>query len=100
MYWQQRFNRKNPDKQIEEEIIEVGKRTIIDLGIHGLHPELVKIVLYLHWHICLQNLAEKSASVIIVLLQQIVLCMVRSVWAMKWPLIITVFWMVDVVASF
>ncbi len=31
-------------KQIEEEIIEVGKRTIIDLGIHGLHPELVKIV--------------------------------------------------------
>lgn len=31
-------------KQIEEEIIEVGKRTVIDLGIHGLHPELVKIV--------------------------------------------------------
>ena len=31
-------------KQIEEEIIEVGKRPIIDLGIHGLHPELVKIV--------------------------------------------------------
>ena len=31
-------------KQIEEEIIEVGKRTIIDLGIHGLHTELVKIV--------------------------------------------------------
>ncbi|WP_285269299.1 ribonuclease Y [Kaistella rhinocerotis] len=31
-------------KQIEEEIIEVGKRTVIDLGVHGLHPELVKIV--------------------------------------------------------
>lgn len=31
-------------KQIDEEIIEVGKRTIIDLGIHGLHPELVKVV--------------------------------------------------------
>ncbi len=31
-------------KQIEEEIIENGKRTIIDLGIHGLHPELIKIV--------------------------------------------------------
>ncbi len=31
-------------KHIEEEIIEVGKRTVIDLGIHGLHPELVKIV--------------------------------------------------------
>ncbi len=31
-------------KQIEEEIIEVGKRTVIDLGIHGLHPELIKTV--------------------------------------------------------
>ena len=29
-------------KQIEEEIVEIGKRTVIDLGIHGLHPELVK----------------------------------------------------------
>ena len=31
-------------KQVEEEIIETGKRTTIDLGIHGLHPELVRIV--------------------------------------------------------
>ncbi|WP_026452009.1 ribonuclease Y [Aequorivita capsosiphonis] len=31
-------------KQIEEEIIEVGKRTVIELGIHGLHPELIKAV--------------------------------------------------------
>jgi len=31
-------------KQIEEEIIEVGKRTAIDLGIHGLHPELTRMV--------------------------------------------------------
>ncbi len=31
-------------KQIEEEIIEVGKRTSIDLGIHGLHPELIRLV--------------------------------------------------------
>lgn len=31
-------------RQIEDEIVEVGKRTIIELGIHGLHPELVKIV--------------------------------------------------------
>ena len=31
-------------KQIEEEIIEVGKRTTIDLGVHGLHPELVRII--------------------------------------------------------
>lgn len=30
--------------QIEEEIIEVGKRTVIDLGIHGLHPELIKAI--------------------------------------------------------
>jgi ribonucrease Y len=31
-------------KQVEEEIIETGKRTCIDLGIHGLHPELVRLV--------------------------------------------------------
>ena len=31
-------------KQVEEEIIETGKRTTIDLGIHGLHPELIRIV--------------------------------------------------------
>ncbi len=31
-------------KQIEEEIIETGKRTTIDLGIHGLHPELIRMV--------------------------------------------------------
>lgn len=31
-------------KQVEEEIIETGKRTTIDLGIHGLHPELVRII--------------------------------------------------------
>ena len=31
-------------KQVEEEIIETGKRTNIDLGIHGLHPELIRII--------------------------------------------------------
>ncbi len=31
-------------KQIEEEIVETGKRTTIDLGIHGLHPELIRMV--------------------------------------------------------
>ena len=31
-------------KQVEDEIIETGKRTTIDLGIHGLHPELIKMV--------------------------------------------------------
>ncbi len=35
---------KKTTKQIEQEIIEVGKRTVIDLGIHGLHPELIKTV--------------------------------------------------------
>ncbi|GAB6394481.1 MAG: ribonuclease Y [Bacteroidales bacterium] len=31
-------------KQVEDEVIETGKRTTIDLGVHGLHPELVRIV--------------------------------------------------------
>ena len=31
-------------KQVEEEIIETGKRTVIDLGIHGLHPELIRLI--------------------------------------------------------
>lgn len=31
-------------KQVEDEIIETGKRTAIDLGIHGLHPELIRLV--------------------------------------------------------
>ncbi|MBP5771481.1 MAG: ribonuclease Y [Bacteroidaceae bacterium] len=31
-------------KQVDEEIMEVGKRTAIDLGVHGLHPELVRII--------------------------------------------------------
>ena len=31
-------------RQIEEEIIETGKRTCIDLGIHGLHPDLIRMV--------------------------------------------------------
>ena len=31
-------------KQVEDEIIETGKRTTIDLGIHGLHPELIRVI--------------------------------------------------------
>lgn len=31
-------------KQIDEEVVETGKRTAIDLGIHGLHPELIRMV--------------------------------------------------------
>ena len=31
-------------KQVDEEVLETGKRTTIDLGIHGLHPELIRII--------------------------------------------------------
>ena len=31
-------------KQVEEEIVETGKRTVIDLGVHGLHPELIRLI--------------------------------------------------------
>ena len=31
-------------KQVEDEIIETGKRTTIDLGVHGLHPELIRLI--------------------------------------------------------
>ncbi|MCD8288254.1 MAG: ribonuclease Y [Porphyromonadaceae bacterium] len=31
-------------KQVEDEVIETGKRTTIDLGVHGLHPELIRLV--------------------------------------------------------
>lgn len=51
-------------KQIEEEIIEVGKRTIIDLGIHGLHPELLKIVGRMKYRSSYgQNLLQHSREV-------------------------------------
>lgn len=35
---------KKTENQLQQEIIEVGKRTVIDLGIHGLHPELIKTI--------------------------------------------------------
>lgn len=51
-------------KQLEEEIIEVGKRTIIDLGIHGLHPELVKVVGRMKYRSSYgQNLLQHSREV-------------------------------------
>ena len=35
---------KKTTKEINDEIIEIGKKTTIDLGIHGLHPELIRMV--------------------------------------------------------
>ncbi len=51
-------------QQIEEEIIEIGKKTIIDLGIHGLHPELVKTVGRMKYRSSYgQNLLQHSREV-------------------------------------
>ncbi|MGA1776699.1 MAG: ribonuclease Y [Flavobacteriaceae bacterium] len=51
-------------QQIENEIIEIGKRTIIDLGIHGLHPELVRIVGRMKYRSSYgQNLLQHSREV-------------------------------------
>ncbi|QQS50615.1 MAG: ribonuclease Y [Bacteroidota bacterium] len=51
-------------KQIEEEIIEVGKRTAIDLGVHGLHPELIRLVGKMKYRSSYgQNLLQHSREV-------------------------------------
>lgn len=55
---------KKTEKQISQEIIEVGKRTVIDLGIHGLHPELIKTVGRMKYRSSYgQNLLQHSREV-------------------------------------
>ncbi|MFZ6001485.1 MAG: ribonuclease Y [Bacteroidota bacterium] len=51
-------------KNIEDEIVEIGERTVIDLGIHGLHPELVKMVGRMRFRSSYgQNLLQHSREV-------------------------------------
>ena len=51
-------------KQIEEEIVEIGKRTTIDLGVHGLHPELIRLVGKMKYRSSYgQNLLQHSREV-------------------------------------
>ncbi len=55
---------RKTEKQIEQEIVEVGKRTVIDLGIHGLHPELIKAVGRMKYRSSYgQNLLQHSREV-------------------------------------
>lgn len=55
---------KKTEKQVEQEIVEVGKRTVIDLGIHGLHPELIKSVGRMKYRSSYgQNLLQHSREV-------------------------------------
>ncbi|WP_121667609.1 ribonuclease Y [Mesonia aquimarina] len=55
---------KKTRKQIDEEIIDIGKRTVIDLGIHGLNPELIKVVGRMKYRSSYgQNLLQHSREV-------------------------------------
>ena len=51
-------------KQVEEEVIETGKRTTIDLGVHGLHPELIRLIGKMKYRSSYgQNLLQHSREV-------------------------------------
>ncbi len=51
-------------KEIEDEIVEIGKRTVIDLGIHGLHPELIRVIGRMKYRSSYgQNLLQHSKEV-------------------------------------
>jgi len=55
---------RKTEKQIEQEILEVGKRTVIDLGIHGLHSELIRLVGRMKYRSSYgQNLLQHSREV-------------------------------------
>jgi ribonuclease Y len=55
---------KKTEKQIEAEIVEIGKRTVIDLGVHGLHPELIRAVGRMKYRSSYgQNLLQHSREV-------------------------------------
>ncbi len=55
---------KKTSKQIEEEIVDIGKKTSIDLGIHGLHPELIRMVGRMKYRSSYgQNLLQHSREV-------------------------------------
>ena len=55
---------KKTKKEIDDEIIDIGKRTVIDLGIHGLHPELIKTVGRMKYRSSYgQNLLQHSREV-------------------------------------
>jgi len=55
---------RKTEKQIQQEIVEIGKRTVIDLGIHGLHPELIKAVGRMKYRSSYgQNLLQHSREV-------------------------------------
>ena len=57
-------NEKKTEKNIADEIVEIGKRTTIDLGIHGLHPELIRMVGRMKYRSSYgQNLLQHSREV-------------------------------------